>query len=159
MNLMECFQHDAELIEHLKTLDIDESVFFDTLEAEGVTTEKVQNFIGYINKLESYSKAKADEIDRLKKAKERDDKAVDHLKEYMLNVFNAFEIKKMVTPLYTVTVRTSKAVEIVGELDKKFMRVVPEKLEPNKVAIKEAIQSGEEVAGALLVTRESLNYR
>lgn len=159
MNLMECFQHDAELIEHLKTLDIDESVFFDTLEAEGVTTEKVQNFIGYINKLESYSKAKADEIDRLKKAKERDDKAVDRLKEYMLNVFNAFEIKKMVTPLYTVTVRTSKAVEIVGELDKKFMRVVPEKLEPNKVAIKEAIQSGEEVAGALLVTRESLNYR
>lgn len=159
MNLMECFQHDAELIEHLKTLDIDESVFFDTLEAEGVTTEKVQNFIGYINKLESYSKAKADEIDRLKKAKERDDKAVDRLKEYMLNVFNAFEIKKMVTPLYTVTVRTSKAVEIVGEVDKKFMRVVPEKLEPNKVAIKEAIQSGEEVAGALLVTRESLNYR
>lgn len=43
-------------------------------------------------------------------------------------------------------------VEVTGEVPEQYQRVIPEKREPDKRAIAEALKAGQEVAGAELIT-------
>lgn len=158
MNLLEALEHDLELEEELREAGITGDAFDDTMEAEGVFNDKLERCIAVINKRLSHITAKKNEIDRMKKGLESDERNVENLKKWVTYVLQRRNIKKAITPLYTVSLRQSQSVEITGELDNKYMRTVT-KTEPDKTLIKEALKAGEEVSGARLVTKDNLNFK
>jgi hypothetical protein len=96
------------------------------------------------------------EIKRLQELAKRYENSADKLADTLLQSVVAHgQIK---TALVTISSRKSKSVSITDEslLKAEFMRI---KTEPNKTAIKEALESGQEVQGALIVENYSLNIR
>lgn len=93
-------------------------------------------------------------------AHEKLEKRSTFLKGLMLQGIDALGATKLKTPMVTISVRTSKAVELDADaLDKipeSFVRV---KREADKTAIKAAIEGGFEVPGAHLVENRSLTMR
>jgi hypothetical protein len=96
------------------------------------------------------------EIKRLQEIEKRYQNSADKLADTLLQSVVAHgQIK---TALVTISTGKSKAVSITDEslLGAEFMRI---KTEPNKTAIKEALESGQEVQGALIVENYSLNIK
>ena len=96
------------------------------------------------------------EIKRLQELAKRYENSADKLADTLLQSVVAHgQIK---TALVTISSRKSKSVSITDEslLGAEFLRI---KTEPNKTAIKEALEAGQEVAGALIVENYSLNIR
>jgi hypothetical protein len=98
------------------------------------------------------------EIDRLKEMKKRTENEIDRIKNYLsmaVDTFGNFE-----TGLYKISNRISKIVEVTdcNQLPKEYLK---EKIEisADKTAIKKAIESGENISGALLVTKSNLQIK
>ena len=98
------------------------------------------------------------EIDRLKEMKKRTENEIDRIKNYLsmaVDTFGNFE-----TGLHKISNRISKSVEITdcNQLPKEYLK---EKIEisADKTAIKKAIESGENISGALLVTKSNLQIK
>lgn len=96
------------------------------------------------------------EAKRLQEIAKQYDNTADRLEENVLtSIINIGPVK---TDFMSVTTRRTKAVHIVDdkEIPEEFCRV---KYEPNKTAIKEAIENGMEVPGAEIVENQSLLVR
>jgi uncharacterized coiled-coil DUF342 family protein len=98
------------------------------------------------------------EIDRLKEMKKRTENEIDRIKNYLsmaVDTFGNFE-----TGLHKISNRISKIVEVTdcNQLPKEYLK---EKIEisADKTAIKKAIESGENISGALLVTKSNLQIK
>jgi DNA repair ATPase RecN len=98
------------------------------------------------------------EIDRLKEMKKRNENEIDRIKNYLsmaVDTFGNFE-----TGLHKISNRISKIVEVTdcNQLPKEYLK---EKIEisADKTAIKKAIESGENISGALLVTKSNLQIK
>ena len=98
------------------------------------------------------------EIDRLKEMKKRTENEIDRIKNYLsmaVDTFGNFE-----TGLHKISNRISKSVEVTDctQLPKEYLK---EKIEisADKTAIKKAIESGENISGALLVTKSNLQIK
>ena len=121
------------------------------LQAKGVD-------IGYVIKsfddeIDIYDK----EIKRLTERKKALQNAQERLKTTLKNAMVEFGIISIEGKTLKIGLRKSESVEVnLDELDDKFKRI---KVEADKVAIKNAIKSGEEVKGAFLVENKSLQIR
>lgn len=169
---MTLYEIDAGILELLEngfnlecvdteTGEIDEEkakALLDSLNAE--RDKKIENIAVYIKNLsaevaeiEAEEKALADR----RKAKER---KVESLKDYITQALLFCGARKWECARAAVTIRDSKAVEITnqGELDSAYIKVKTS-FEPDKVAIKRAIESGADISGATLVTRQSLTVK
>jgi uncharacterized metal-binding protein YceD (DUF177 family) len=95
-------------------------------------------------------KAEAKRLQEKAKAKEN---LIDRLKDNLLKSVTLHGNIK--TDLISVSSRKTKSVQITDEaaIPAEFMRI---KTEPNKTAIKDALEAGEEVQGALIVENFSL---
>ena len=98
------------------------------------------------------------EIDRLKEMKKRTENEIDRIKNFLsmaVDTFGNFE-----TGLHKISNRISKSVEVTdyNQLPKEFIK---EKIEisADKTAIKKAIELGENISGALLVTKSNLQIK
>jgi hypothetical protein len=123
-------------------------------EAERLT--KGEGYVYVIKQLRSQSEMIKSEIKRLQELAKRYENSADKLADKLLQSVVAHgQIK---TAFVTISSRKSKSVSITDEslLGAEFMRV---KSEPNKTLIKEALESGQEVAGALIVENYSLNIK
>lgn len=98
-------------------------------------------------------------IDKGKAVKKR----IDYMKQAASSFMQAFGIKKIKGNAYTISLRKSEGVDVfdMDALQKDAGQFVKTKIEyaPDKIAIKEAIKSGESVPGARLVERECLQVR
>lgn len=123
-------------------------------EAERLT--KGEGYVYVIKQLRSQSDMIKSEIKRLQEIAKRYENSADKLADTLLqSVITHGQIK---TAFVTISSRRSKSVSITDEslLGAEFMRV---KSEPNKTLIKEALDAGQEVAGALIVENYSLNIK
>lgn len=123
-------------------------------EAERMT--KGEGYVYVIKQLRSQADMIKSEIKRLQELAKRYENSADKLSDTLLQSVVAHgQIK---TALVTISTRKSKSVSITDEavIPAEFLRV---KTEPNKTAIKEAIENGMEVDGALIVENYSLNIR
>lgn len=98
------------------------------------------------------------EIDRLKEMKKRTENEIERIKNYLsmaVDTFGNFE-----TGLHKISNRISKSVDIINleELPKQFIKEKIE-LSADKTAIKKAFESGENISGALLVTKSNLQIK
>lgn len=120
--------------------------------------EKAINY-GYVIRSFEYENDIIDaEIKRLKALKEQKEKAIQKLKDAVSDAMNIYGIEKVESPALKLSFRKSESVEISENLDKRFM-IEKVTLQPDKVAIKEAIKKGEQVEGAVLVINQNLQIK
>ena len=139
------------------TPDVEESL---KINAENFET-KARSYIWMIKKLESENVTISNELERMKRIEKRNDKLIDRLKESMKMALEIFgESKKIDT--FTLSLRKSKSVEIIDA------ELVPEKFKVTETVIttkipkdeiKKAIDSGEEVPGAKIVTNKTIQIK
>jgi hypothetical protein len=100
------------------------------------------------------------EIKRLQALKKPLVNSIDRLKNNLSQAMQMFEVTELKTPLLKINFRKSESVEIedIALLDSNFIKVVTTKT-ADKVAIKEAIKSGENVQGAILQTNLNLQIK
>jgi hypothetical protein len=80
------------------------------------------------------------------------------MKESVLNAMSIYGIEKVTSPTLTLSVRLNPAsvsIPMQELLDSKFL-IEKTTIQADKVAIKKAIESGENVEGATLVRTQSL---
>lgn len=124
--------------------------------SEAERTTKGEGYVHVIRQLKSKSELIKAEIKRLQEIAKHYENSAEKLSDRLLqSVINHGAIK---TDFVSISTRKSKSVSITDEavIPAEFLRV---KTEPNKTAIKEAIESGMEVEGALIVENYSLNIR
>lgn len=120
--------------------------------------EKAINY-GYVIRSFEYENDIIDaEIKRLKALKEQKEKAIQKLKDAVSDAMNLYGIEKVESPELKLSFRKSESIEISENLDKRFM-IEKVTLQPDKVAIKEAIKKGEQVDGAVLVINQNLQIK
>lgn len=155
------FNIDAELYEVYNEIENNGGEMTPELEATLEITEaermtKGEGYVYVIKQLRSQADMIKSEIKRLQELAKRYENSADKLADTLLQSVVAHgQIK---TALVTISSRKSKSVSITDEslLGMEYLRV---KLEPNKTAIKEALEAGQEVQGALIVENYSLNIR
>lgn len=162
---MKLYEIKGALRAALDRMEVDEEtgeiLNADALEVvEAEAHEKIEGAALYVREIGHDIDALKDEIDRLSKRKRALEKRTVFIKDLMLEGLDALKAQGLKTPCITVSVRTSKAVE----LDADALDVLPEgfiriKREADKAAIKAAIEGGFEVPGAHLVENRSVTMR
>lgn len=155
------FNIDAELYEVYSAIENNGGEMTPELEATLEITEaermtKGEGYVYVIKQLRSQADMIKSEIKRLQELAKRYENSADKLADTLLqSVIAHGQIK---TAFVTISSRKSKSVSITDEslIPSEFMRI---KTEPNKTAIKEALESGQIIDGALIVENVSLNIR
>lgn len=140
---------------------IDEETKLDTLESIDWTEqfeEKVENTVKVIKNKEAEKKQLKEEIDRLTARHKSIDSDITRLKTGLQGAFEITGHNKVKTLLFTVTLAKNQPSVVVDEelLPKKYF-VITKK--PDKNAIKELLNAGKKVKGAVLQESRSLRIR
>lgn len=133
------------------------SQYLDELHIERKT--KLENIALFIKNLESEADAIKQEEQNLATRRKAKERKADQLRDYIKNSMILFNEPKFETPRVLMSFRTSKVVEVDEQiLDKQYYK---EKIEysVDKKAIKEAIESGIEVVGAVISERKNLQIK
>lgn len=146
------------LYELLQNEEIDEQTFNDTLEAIG-TEEKVEGYCHVIKELQSDFEKYKVEADRLSARMKTAKNGIDRMKESLLTFLNASGQDKVKAGTFTVSIGTSKQTNILDAtlIPTEYKTPQPDKID--KTAIKKAIESGVEVAGAEIIINEGVRIR
>jgi hypothetical protein len=114
---------------------------------------KCEGYVSVIRQLKSKSQLIKDEAKRLLDAARTYDKSVERLEDNLLS--SIVQLGNIKTNFVSISTRRNKSVEIAddAEIPLQYQRV---KIEANKTAIKEALESGIDVPGATIVEKFSL---
>ena len=140
---------------------IDEETKLDTLESIEWTEqfeEKVENTVKVIKNKEADVDQLKEEIDRLTKRKKSIENDITRIKTGLQGAFEITGHDKIKTLLFTVSLANNQPSVVVDEelLPKKYF-VITKK--PDKNAIKELLNAGKKVKGAVLQESRSLRIR
>lgn len=147
----------------LDHIDVDpetgEILSADALHAvEAEASDKIEATALYLRELDAEAKAAKDEADRMIARVKSMQKRSDYLKSMLLDALHA--TGKVKTARVTVSIRTTKAVEIAEGADlPEAYTTVKTTVSPNKTAIKDALSAGIEVPGCYIEERESVQIR
>ena len=125
---------------------------------EAEANDKIEATALYLRELDAEAKAAKDEADRMIARVKSMQKRSDYLKAMLLDALHA--TGKVKTARVTVSIRTSKAIEVADgvTLPDAFV-TVRTTTTPNKTALKEAIEAGADLEGVRLVERESVQIK
>ena len=100
------------------------------------------------------------EIKRLTALKKARVNSCDRLKYNISTAMQIFDVEEIKTPLFKISFRKSESVEVdnVDLLDEKFKKTQTT-VTADKIAIKEAIKSGEVVIGAVIKSNRNLQIK
>ena len=100
-----------------------------------------------------------EEATRMKERAEQEEKSLIRLQDYMLSMLQRSGEKKLTAGTFSVGTRTSTSVYVAEDFDNpEYMRVIT-KVEPDKVALKEALKDGKIIDGANLIEKENLSVK
>lgn len=145
-----------------ETGEIKNSEILAQFEKEVVSSlqNKAGNIIKFIRNDESLEVAVDNEIKRLQMLKKSIKTKKENIKNYVVYAMSQMKVKKIETEVGTLSLRASKSVEIYDEMmiDKKFTTEVVE-IKISKTELKKAIEAGEDVQGARIVSKNSLQIK
>jgi hypothetical protein len=157
------YQIADEFVAAMAQLDeagFDEQTIADTMEGfAGTFEEKAANVIAWIENISAEADAIKAHIAKLKTRMEHLNKSADSMREYLKVQMLRTDMKKLMANGATVSVRNNPpSVKIADgvELPEIFLREIPATFEPDKKAIKEALENGKQVPGCSLVRTTSL---
>ena len=160
---MKLYQISDAIRQALDHIELDEEtgeiLNADELHAvEAEAADKIEATALYLRELDAEAKAAKEEADRMLARVKSMQKRSDYLKAMLLEALHA--TGKVKTGRVTVSIRTTKAVEIAEGADlPEAYTTVKTTVSPNKVAIKQALLDGVEVPGCHLEARESVQIR
>lgn len=122
--------------------------------------DKVDGVIAFIKEQRALATAIKAEQDALKERRAAIENRVERLSEYLANCLRIANKTAYENARHKVTFRRSEAIEIIDEsLIPAEFKVVKTTETVDKKAIKEAIEEGEIVDGAVLVERQNIQIR
>ena len=159
MNLYELTDNYLKVLELIEN---GEEGLEDTLESLNDTIElKADGYARIIRNLEANAVALKTEIDRLTNRRRSIENSIDRLKENLKNAMIATGKEKIKTDLFNVTVVNNPvAVNVIDEklIPEKYFKVeIIRKLD--KLSLRDAIKSGEEIQGAKLMQGKGLRIK
>lgn len=160
---MKLYQISDAIRQALDHIELDEEtgeiLNADELHAvEAEAADKIEATALYLRELDAEAKAAKDEADRMLARVKSMQKRSDYLKSMLLEALHA--TGKVKTGRVTVSIRTTKAVEIAEGADlPEAYTTVKTTVSPNKTAIKDALSAGIEVPGCHIEERESVQIR
>lgn len=143
-------EHDGDITE-CPMLEIMEKI-------EGDIKEKLLGWAIWFKNVESESESIKSEIAKLNARK----KSLDSQAERIKGTISHFLKDKTIKNSKVVIKRTNSKQVVVSDkeaLDDKYLRVIPEKSEPDKNAIKAAVKAGEKITGAAVVDKENVSIK
>jgi hypothetical protein len=158
MNLFQITEKARELSLALESGELTEELENELVINQTELQEKAINYGYVVKSLEMDIDAIDAEMKRLKALKDAKSNAINRMKESVLNAMQIYGIEKVQSPTLNLSVRLnpeSVEIDMAELLDEKFL-VTKTTVAPDKVAIKKAIQNGENVEGARLVRNQSL---
>ena len=147
-----------DLQNKLQELNFDEQTVLDTLEGEATELEaKIEDYGFVIRNMEAFVGAmKAEEV-RMTERRMRQEKKVEHIKEWLLTNMQACGITKIDCPVFSLSIKQNPPKVILdneGLIPMEYFKEVI--VEPifslQKKVVADAIKSGIEVPGAHLET-------
>ena len=147
-----------ELQTMLESGDIDEQVFQDTLEGMG-GDQKIENTCKVIRNLEAEAAAYKAEKERMAERQKTCENGVKRLKQNLLDYLTACEMPKKKAGLFTVSVGTTKAVNVSNEGLLPDVYFIPQEPKIDKTAIGDALKRGESVPGAELIENRHVRIK
>lgn len=163
MNLYEMTATAKQLMQLFEDGDIPEDAINDTLEGIGVQ-DKLEDYCKVIKSFKYDSSTIDREIERLKSAKERTQKAINRLTKAVTEYLETTKSCKATAGTFTVSLRKSESIEITdkSKIPDKFIvaKTTVEKT-PDKTAIKKFLKENEEntLEGAMLVVNKNLQIK
>ena len=163
MNLYEMTETAKQLMQLFEDGDIPEKAVEDTLESIGVQA-KLEDYCKVIQSFEYDSDTIDREIERLKSAKERTQKAIERLTKAVAEYLATAKSRKATAGTFSLSLRKSESVQITDEskIPEKFIVTkTTVKTAPDKTTIKKFLKENEEntVEGAMLVVNENLQIK
>lgn len=118
----------------------------------------------YIRELELESLAALDVVESAKKRAKRLEERADWLRQYLLDQLQKTGVQKIADPRVSIAIRKTPASVFIPTVEsvppeERFWRVIPEKREPDKAAIREALKQGLAVGDCRMVTGERLEIK
>lgn len=161
MKLYEIAKNMEVLKMYLDNDDLDRETYNNTLSI--IKTElsnKSTSLIHVIKNIESDETMIDNEIKRLKAIKDRKSKNLKNIKEYIKVCMEQMGLNKIETPIGNFSLIKSKSVDIINpvKIPAQYLNTIVE-YKPDKVKIKEAIESGIKIEGAEIVTNNNLNIK
>jgi len=170
MNLYQLDNEWATIQEELETLDGQELTSELELKLMGLMNNldetaqewhrKVDNYCKLIAGLNASAKARKAESDRLKELAGLDQLKADRLKDRLKDSLKLRDQSKVKTTLFNLSVcknsRPSLTIPEVENLPDEFTKLVKE---PDKEAIKEALESGQKIEGCQLTVGDHLRIK
>ena len=144
-------QQIANLLLQYPELQEDAVLRADMIEAETDANELLTEIVRRIEDAKALRDGTKDRLDDLKTRKDRFSRRIDALRDLAFRIMDAASLRSVELPEATLSIRKGQ-LQIVGEPD---LARLPDSLakiirEPDKVAIKEALQSGKPVPGCEL---------
>lgn len=148
------------IYQQIYDLDMDDETKQDTLDSIDWNEDyenKVEDYIKVIKNLDADIEARKNEIDRLKKLNDADKAKKDRMKSTLKESMELTGHDRVDTPLFKVSFRRSKAVEVdMVLLPDEYKKV---EYKADKTALKRLLTDGQEIAGATLVENKNLSIR
>lgn len=119
------------------------------------------NYAMVIKQAEAENEIIDKEIARLNALKKTRNKVIERLKNNLATAMNLYDIEEIKSPIIKINFRNSKSVEIhdLKLLDRKFIKVSDPVESADKDAIKEALNNGETVMGAVIKHNKNIQIK
>lgn len=145
--------------------EIDLDSFIPALDAiEADFQAKAGNVACYVRELELEAIAILEMAEQAKARAKRLETRADAMRDYLRHQMQATGLRKLVDPRVTLAMKKTPPSVFIPTLDSvpaedRFWRVIPERREPDKTAIKEALKIGMEVGDCELRSGERLEIK
>ena len=130
--------------------DLDDQTLADTLDGETDLTERIVRLCRAALESERQAETLAGMIKDMQARKKRFEARGDHLRGIALWAMQEAEMPSIVAPDATVTIRAGRTTVVVSNADELPMWALKYEPTPNKDAIKQALEDGQECPGASL---------
>jgi len=163
MNLYDMDKAINDVLENGFSVDEETGeILFETTDLESLEIskeEKLENIGLFIKALDADAKAIKEEEQNLATRRKRKEAKAEYLRTYISNFMASIEQTSFETPRVSLSFRKSTQVEVDDfELPAKWFKKKITKA-PDKTAIKKALQNGEKIQGAKIVTKNNLQLK
>ena len=129
---------------------------------EGALEVKATNVAAYAQNLEAEVNAIQEAIDKMIARRQAAKKRIEWLRHYLKTNMDRCGITEIKSPEFVLKIKKNPPMVVIDEqsmIPLQFMRVIPETKEVDKMALKEALKTGEVIPGAHLETQTRLEIK
>ena len=130
-------------------------------ELAGQESDKIDGFASFIRAETARAKYFKEEGQRLTNKAKTAEGRINYLKHKYLCTMQQHGLTKIQGNAYALSIRHTPTVEVTDpdRLDDLYVRIVPERREPDRRVIAEALKDGKDVPGCRIVMSDSLQIR